>query len=50
MLGPECGGSFRYNEKGYKDCTGCAIPHDPDNYDYMMKKCAEVARRMKSEQ
>ena len=48
MLGKDCGGHFRYNEKGYKDCTGCMIPHDPENYDYMMQRCAEVAKRMKN--
>ena len=29
-LGPACGGNFRYNEKGYKDCTNCAAPHKGD--------------------
>lgn len=27
-LGPECGGKFSYNEKGYKVCTRCTRPHE----------------------
>ncbi|MCL1803840.1 MAG: cysteine-rich small domain-containing protein [Eubacteriaceae bacterium] len=38
-LGEECGGNFSYkNKKGVKDCTGCTVPHQKDNYDYMIEK------------
>ena len=30
-LGEACGGSFTYTEKGYKNCTGCCIPHIGDS-------------------
>lgn len=30
MLGPECGGNFRYNAKGAKVCTDCNLPHRRD--------------------
>ena len=23
----KCGGNFKYNEKGFKDCTNCQLPH-----------------------
>ncbi len=29
-LGPHCGGNYRYNRKGVKDCTGCVLLHDGD--------------------
>ena len=29
-LGSECGGDFRINKKGVKDCTGCNRPHAGD--------------------
>lgn len=30
-LGEDCGGKFRYNRKGVKDCTFCTVPHDGDS-------------------
>ena len=47
MLGPDCGGNFRYTEKGIKDCTGCLIPHLPENYGRITGKYAEIAAGMK---
>lgn len=37
-LGEKCGGNFRFNENGTKDCTRCLIPHSPGGYDYIMKR------------
>ncbi|MFA0816507.1 MAG: cysteine-rich small domain-containing protein [Anaerofustis sp.] len=37
-LGDRCGGNFRYNEKGIKDCTYCTIPHRKENYDSIVDK------------
>ena len=31
-LGDKCGGNFKYNEKGFKDCTNCQLPHKKDVY------------------
>ena len=31
-LGKKCGGACTYNEWGYKDCSHCTYPHQPDNY------------------
>ena len=30
-LGEKCGGNFKYNEKGFKDCTNCQLPHKKKN-------------------
>jgi Zn-finger protein len=29
-LGSECGGNYSYTDKGVKDCTACALPHEGD--------------------
>ena len=46
-LGNRCGGNFRYNEKGIKDCTNCLIPHSPGGYAYVLSKYPEVAELAK---
>ncbi|MCL1879234.1 MAG: cysteine-rich small domain-containing protein [Actinomycetia bacterium] len=38
FLGRSCGGNFKYNKKGAKDCTYCQVPHKPENYDMIMEK------------
>ena len=48
-LGPDCGGNFRYTEKGIKDCSRCALPHRRDNYGYVIAGFREIARRMARE-
>ena len=48
-LGPDCGGNFRYTEKGIKDCSRCTLPHQRDNYGYVTAKFQEIARRMAEE-
>lgn len=42
-LGKHCGGAFRYNAHGYKDCTNCAFPHIPENYDKIIGRFRELA-------
>ena len=42
-LGDKCGGNFRYNERGIKDCTFCRLPHDPKSYGYITAKFSELA-------
>ena len=47
-LGDRCGGNFRYNEKGYKDCTHCLFPHMRGNYGRVLEKyplIGELARQ-----
>ncbi len=41
-LGKDCGGNFTYTDKGIKDCSGCLIPHRPENYDSIMGKMGQV--------
>ena len=41
-LGDRCGGSFRYTEKGIKDCTLCLRPHQRENYREITRKVHEV--------
>lgn len=36
----ECGGTYTILQNGWKDCSGCVIPHT--NYDYIIKKLKEV--------
>ena len=41
-LGRGCGGNFRYNAKGIKDCTYCLRPHQRENYRDITAKLREV--------
>ena len=41
-LKDKCGGNFRYTEKGIKDCTNCTLPHQRDNYDYIIGKFKDI--------
>ncbi|WP_437131032.1 cysteine-rich small domain-containing protein [Peptostreptococcus russellii] len=43
-LGNKCGGNFRYNDRGIKDCTGCIIPHKKENYEYIVEKFGEISK------
>ncbi|WP_373897273.1 cysteine-rich small domain-containing protein [Haloimpatiens sp. FM7315] len=41
-LGDKCGGNFKYNERGIKDCSDCIIPHSKNGYEYIMSKMSDV--------
>ena len=41
-LGRKCGGSFRYTDKGIKDCSGCLRPHRRENYGAICDKMGEI--------
>ncbi|MGL6107968.1 cysteine-rich small domain-containing protein [Romboutsia sp.] len=43
-LGKNCGGNFKYNEKGFKDCSDCLLPHNRNNYDYIMSKYQDIVK------
>ena len=45
-LGDKSGGNFKYNEKGFKDCTNCQLPHKRKNYGYVTGKYQELAAMM----
>lgn len=36
-LGEECGGNFTVSSSGKKSCMNCSFPHNPDNYEQIMK-------------
>lgn len=37
-----CGGNFKYNEKGIKDCSDCNIPHGTQGYEHVMSHIHQV--------
>lgn len=41
-LGGNCGGNFTYTQQGIKDCSGCLVPHRPENYDRILEKMGEI--------
>lgn len=47
-LGDGCGGNFQYNEKGFKDCSGCKLPHNRKNYGYIIGKYKEIMELAKA--
>lgn len=42
-LGEDCGGNFTYTGSGIKDCSNCTLPHNPESYDYIIGRFADVA-------
>lgn len=38
----DCGGTYRYTDKGIKDCMDCTFPHERDNYGKVIKKLKEA--------
>ena len=51
-LGDRCGGNFRYLKNGFKDCSGCAIPHVRQNFGRIIDKyplIAELAKNNRQE-
>lgn len=38
----KCGGHFSVTDTGIKDCSGCVIPHDASNYEYILQKTIEL--------
>ena len=43
-LGENCGGRFRYTEKGVKDCSACDFPHRKENYEAVLRRFPELAK------
>lgn len=41
-LKDKCGGNFKYLENGIKDCSNCTLPHNVNNYEYIMNKFGEI--------
>ena len=52
-LGRQCGGNFRYTEKGVKSCRDCTFPHQKENYGKVIGRFDEISavvRRMDGEE
>lgn len=48
MLGRDCGGNFKYNANGIKDCSACVLPHLKETgYNHVMGKIMLVIERTK---
>lgn len=45
FLGRECGGNFRYTEKGIKNCTHCMVPHRRENYDFILEQLKRATQQ-----
>ena len=41
-LGDKCGGNFKYMGNGCKDCSGCLVPHRPENYGLIMDRFGDI--------
>ncbi|MGN1382431.1 MAG: cysteine-rich small domain-containing protein [Eubacterium sp.] len=48
-LGSRCGGNFRYNERGIKDCTNCLFPHLRENYPEITSRWQDIVSAMKKQ-
>ena len=46
VWGVECGGNPAYTESGIKDCTDCTLPHDPENYGYIIGQSIRIQEAM----
>lgn len=46
-LGRNCGGNFKFTEKGIKDCSDCLLPHSPQGYNYINGKFKEIVAQVK---
>ena len=46
-LGEECGGNFRYTDKGVKDCGSCLVPHRRENYGRILEKYPKICELAK---
>jgi len=43
-LGTKCGGNFKYNDMGIKDCKNCLIPHKRSGYEYIISKFSDISK------
>ena len=42
-LGENCGGNFRYTDRGIKSCENCAFPHRRENYERILARWPAIA-------
>ena len=46
-LGKKCGGNFKYNDKGFKDCSSCLIPHRRENFEKILDRYKDIIELVK---
>ena len=46
-LGENCGGNFEMTDFGFKDCSGCMLPHKRNNYDYICSRFQDIVELTK---
>ena len=46
-LGKNCGGNFKYTDKGIKPRYVCLLPPPKNNYDYIMSKFQDIIKNTK---
>ena len=39
----DCGGNYSFTHNGVKDCSDCTLPHNAENYHYIIKKISETS-------
>lgn len=50
ILGDRCGGNFKYNSRGIKDCSNCILPHIKDvGYAHVQEKIREIIELVQQE-
>ncbi len=46
VLGDQCGGNFTNLPSGYKDCSACLFPHQPENYGLIISRYGDIMAAM----
>jgi len=41
-FGESCGGNYVLTSRGVMDCSNCVLPHERENYGYIIQKCEDV--------
>lgn len=41
-LGENCGGNYKYNENGFKDCSKCSFPHKRESYEKIIARYDDI--------
>jgi Zn-finger protein len=45
----QCGGQYITLENGIKDCSMCKVPHDRNNYDYIVGQIIKINKEKPNE-
>jgi Zn-finger protein len=47
ILDERCEGAFTIAPNGVKDCGNCSLPHEKENYGYIVEKSSEISVMMR---